>query len=230
MTPRRPLRDPARRPERRHRRRLPRPATLVLALSGLLAGLGLAAVFAQPADELSPGAYLPGLHNGPAQQPSATPPATVPPLPTSTPEIATPTADPTDIPTAAPPPTATPVAVPVVMLPGDLQPDDWFVDEAEILDPVVEGDLLRLRARFGGGCVEHDFWLPISSLIMESEPPQARTLLSHQAYGDPCDAIVTRELAFDLRPLARTMQAGGSQHGTVLLRLPGWDGELRYDY
>jgi hypothetical protein len=41
---------------------------------------------------------------------------------------------------------------------------------------------------------------------MESFPVQVRAFLSHDGKKDPCDAIVTRALSFDLRPLKRAYQ------------------------
>ena len=95
----------------------------------------------------------------------------------------------------------------------------------------VEGDRLRLRVSYGGGCAEHAFTLYSTRGIHQSYPPQADVYLSHDGGGDTCKALISEELRFDLSPLMHP-----SEPGALLLRLhPYKETEpirplLRYEY
>jgi hypothetical protein len=66
----------------------------------------------------------------------------------------------------------------------------------------LAGDALALSVQLGGGCVEHSFKLCYSEAFKESSPVQADLWLVDRATEpDPCDALLTRELAFDLSAL-----------------------------
>ncbi len=204
----------------------------------LVAGSG---VLAQDVETRS---YLPFALWGevPSQPTDATPTA----LPTSTPPSAsatvpspTATADPTSRPSTATPgisPTAGPLdddhAAPVVVVPRDIDAGEWSSDAVEILEARIDGNVLQLDVRYGGGCLEHDFWLAASSFFMESQPPQVAVMLSHDGHGDLCRALIFRTLRFDLSPLRRTFLEGGDPegHGTLLLRLRDHAELIRYDF
>ena len=76
--------------------------------------------------------------------------------------------------------------------------DSFRIDTAS-----VDGDLLRLDVSYEGGCenAEHSFALYTDNVFQRSNPPSARTWLSHDAGGDTCTETVQKELAFDLSPL-----------------------------
>ncbi len=213
-------------------------ATVTLLVLALLAPR-FDTAWAQPIGD--PPVYLPiGLDGvageaAPAQATASPPPTTpqptvssVPPPPSTQPPPGTPTEPP--VPGTPTPETAQPAPAPVVLLPGGIDIGAWFGDATTILDARIVGDDLLLSVRYGGGCVDHDFWLAASTLFMESQPPQVAMLLSHNAHNDLCRALITRDLAFDLRPLARSFAEGGADNGTLILRLPGWTGELRYTF
>lgn len=117
----------------------------------------------------------------------------------------------------------------IVVIPDGIDPADWPADPFAIREAAVEGPRLKLSVRFGGGCRPHDFGLVASSLFMESHPVQANLLLTHDAHGDMCRALLYRDLVFDLRPLRAAYEAAypGSP-GPVLLRLRGWNGLITY--
>lgn len=97
-------------------------------------------------------------------------------------------------------------ATPIVVAP-QTDPEKWPRDLLLGLESLrIEGDRLRFEVRYGGGCVPHDFKLVAWGGWMESFPVQVRAFLSHDGKNDPCDAIVTRALSFDLRPLKRAYQ------------------------
>ena len=86
---------------------------------------------------------------------------------------------------------------------GILEGNKWNVLKMDSyrMDSVrVDGDTLRLKISYSGGCREHTFrlWkLPPNTLV----PPPLELLLDHDAHGDMCEAWRTRWLAFSLRPL-----------------------------
>lgn len=106
-------------------------------------------------------------------------------------------------------------------------------DQASITSMKIDGDTLRLTVTHGGGCADHTYQLYTSGAVMKSYPPQMNIRLSHNANGDACEALITKDLAFDLSPLKK--QLGGSS-GTVVLHIyePGAqtprEPALRYNY
>jgi hypothetical protein len=111
------------------------------------------------------------------------------------------------------------------------------MDPANILRGEIQGDRLRLQVEFGGGCARHEFSLLPSGIFMESNPPQMNVQLAHDAKGDPCRAMVTQELVFDLSPVRQAYQtAYGPGPGVVILHVQAPGGgssaaqRLRYEF
>ena len=92
-------------------------------------------------------------------------------------------------------------------------------DPAEIIRAELDGDVLQLHVRFGGGCAEHDFSLIHTGEFMESHPVQTRLNLTHDAHGDNCRALLSRDLTFDLAPVKRAYQQSYSEHGALILHV-----------
>lgn len=88
-------------------------------------------------------------------------------------------------------------------------------DPANISAMAIEGDTLRLTVTHGGGCRDHTYQLYTPGAVMKSYPPQMTIHLAHNANGDMCKALLTRELAFDLSPLKKHLGGGN----TVVLHL-----------
>ncbi len=197
----------------------------------VLAAVLLAVAGVALADESGSTGFLPLAWNGPAQAtvPATAQPPTVPPRPTTTPRPTVPL-EPSPGPGATDTP-AVPPDAPIVVVPRAIEPSEWANDAATIQSVVLEGDRLTLTIRHGGGCFEHDEWLVASSWFMESYPPQVDVLLSHDAHGDLCRALITRDVAFDLGPLARKAVEGtANTAGVVLLRIRGWPDLVRYEF
>jgi len=87
----------------------------------------------------------------------------------------------------------------VVDMKGDL--DGWPADAVEIVAASLDSPVLRLTVRFGGGCQRHGLDLVAWSGWRESFPVQVGVALAHDAHGDGCRALLTRELTFDLTGL-----------------------------
>gem|GEM_PF-843384 len=99
---------------------------------------------------------------------------------------------------------------------GILQENQWSVlkmDSYRMDSVYVDGDTLRLKVSYSGGCRDHTFklWkLPPNALV----PPVVELLLDHDAQGDRCEAWLTRWLAFSIKPL----RINGKQEVTLMMR------------
>ncbi len=99
---------------------------------------------------------------------------------------------------------------------GILQDTRWNklkMDPFRMDSVLVDGDTLRLKVSYSGGCREHTFnlWkLPPNALV----PPTPELLLDHNANEDMCEAWLTRWLAFSLKPI----RVNGKNEVTFLMR------------
>jgi hypothetical protein len=66
---------------------------------------------------------------------------------------------------------------------------------------------------------------------MESDPVQANVVLSHEDNDDPCDALITEEMVFNLLPLKKTWQEQYNKiSGTIIMNVEGWEKQVTYDF
>ncbi len=79
--------------------------------------------------------------------------------------------------------------------------DMAFQDPFEFRQVELTGDLLTIEVSYSGGHKEHDFKLIGTGEFMESSPIQTSLILSHNSNGDLAEALLTKELVFDLKPL-----------------------------
>lgn len=101
-------------------------------------------------------------------------------------------------------------------------------DPYVLVDVTVEADQLLVTASSSGGCLVHDWTLcwP-DGAFMESWPVQARLDILHDDLDDPCDAIVTADMAFDLSPLKlQWWEQYGVGEGVIVVLL----GDFRVEY
>ena len=63
------------------------------------------------------------------------------------------------------------------------------------------GNCAWLNISFSGGCKEHDFELRSNGAIIKTNPLTAELGLWHNANDDFCEAWITKDIFFDLRPL-----------------------------
>ena len=116
-------------------------------------------------------------------------------------------------------PTILPDEGELALVPLDQAATTRRLDPAEVLAARIDGDRLHLQVRFGGGCRDHHFSLLHGGVFMESEPVQTRLQLAHDAHEDPCRALLSRELTFDLTPLRRSYEAAYARTGTIVIHL-----------
>jgi hypothetical protein len=118
-------------------------------------------------------------------------------------------------------------AVSRVVLPEGSDAADWRQDPYSIEVAAIEDDTFRLRVSYTGGCEQHSFQLVASESFSRTGSIEVGLLLSHNAKGDPCKALITQELRFDLSPLKRECQrTARTRKGPILLHLQNLD--LRY--
>jgi len=101
----------------------------------------------------------------------------------------------------------------------DLESDPETIQKIDL-----SGDLLTITVEYSGGCDDHVFSLHAGACVLESWPPQSDIYLVHDDPGDPCDAIVTEELVFDLVPLKKTYREdlqGRSRTLVLNIYVPG---------
>jgi hypothetical protein len=106
-----------------------------------------------------------------------------------------------------------------IIMVDDLSSAGLATDNAQIKSAVISSDVLMVIAQYGGGCKQHDFKLFGSNRFLESFPPQADIVLSHNANGDLCKALITDTLRFSLIRLREVYQSSYDSKGTLLLRL-----------
>jgi hypothetical protein len=96
----------------------------------------------------------------------------------------------------------------------------------KIIDAYVLGDTLAIQISYTGGCRSHEFQLIDTGIATRSIPPQHLLSLVHVLSDDPCEALLTRILFFDLLPLKNKYDDLGS----VALRIEGLDGMPLYSW
>jgi len=90
-----------------------------------------------------------------------------------------------------------------IMYGDSMLPSDPF----NILSGEIIDDCLKIKVSYGGGCEKHDFSLYYEHLPQLSAY-SGSLLLSHDANGDLCEALINEFLYFDLtgvQDTARTM-------------------------
>jgi hypothetical protein len=91
---------------------------------------------------------------------------------------------------------------------------------------VIIDNTLELEVSYSGGCEEQVFDLVGNEMIMKSFPPQRSVVLVRDSKGDDCREWITKTIIFDITELHHSKKVDAE----ILLRLEGFDGELRYIY
>lgn len=72
-------------------------------------------------------------------------------------------------------------------------------DPVILIDAKIEGDCLALTLQYGGGCTEHQIDLALILPECGTPPlPPPTFEIRHDAKGDVCKALVTKEYSFDI--------------------------------
>jgi hypothetical protein len=95
-----------------------------------------------------------------------------------------------------------------------------LVDNYQINDAFLLESCLYVQLSHSGGCVEHAYALKWNGALAESMPPQAYLHIEHQDGGDMCEALITKDLFFDLNPLLDT------PYSQIVIHINGWGESL----
>jgi hypothetical protein len=95
-------------------------------------------------------------------------------------------------------------------------------DPIEVVDASISGDYLKVRVQYSGGCIEHWFKLYMQPTFLESYPVRANLYLSHMDNGDACDAVITRDLVFDVMKIAELYEEQYGGYDDIILNIYGY--------
>jgi hypothetical protein len=96
----------------------------------------------------------------------------------------------------------------------------------KITGATIEDNTLVVSVSYSGGCQDHHFDLVGDEAISKSLPPQRSIRLVHSGERDRCKALILKTLEFDIKDLAYQQESGSE----IVLRLEGWDTDLKYVY
>ena len=88
----------------------------------------------------------------------------------------------------------------VMFTQGD--PSAMCRDELTILGGAIDGTVLEVYVRYGGGCGDHEFILLGRPNFKESFPVQIDLFVHHTNIDDYCEALVGDTLCFDVRRIS----------------------------
>jgi hypothetical protein len=99
--------------------------------------------------------------------------------------------------------------------------NEFKTDAVNIDTAYISGDSVSFTVNYGGGCREHIFSLAAVSYFSESNPVQAKVLLSHDSNNDACKALITKQgIKFNLLPLKKELKKYyHSESGTIILNV-----------
>lgn len=89
----------------------------------------------------------------------------------------------------------------------------------------VVNNCLHLIVSYSGGCANHNFEMRWNGALMESMPPQAQLILYHNGNQDPCDAVLSEHLFYDLNELDPT-----HSYETIIVHLQNYANPLSFHH
>ncbi len=108
-----------------------------------------------------------------------------------------------------------------IILDSDFYQNGPDEEELIIQEASIEGDCMKLKASYGGGCGDVVFKLVTIGIQLKIPNHPVRLSLDDD---DNCEALIWRDLEYDLTPL----QPLGT--GQVTINLAGWPDVLEYNY
>lgn len=104
--------------------------------------------------------------------------------------------------------------------------DPLFVESV-----ALEGDLLTVGVRYGGGCEMHILDGCWDGAFAESDPVQVWAFVSHESNDDPCEAEPSESVSIDLSPMRVAYQEGyQTTSGEIEIHLDGWEDAILYAF
>ncbi len=90
----------------------------------------------------------------------------------------------------------------------------------------VGGTELIADVQTGGGCAEHSFAVCWDGAIVDSSPPTINLSLNHDAHGDTCQAVLSRDLRVELAPTFDTIARPFRINFIGAIRVAGTSGSV----
>ncbi len=91
----------------------------------------------------------------------------------------------------------------------DQKIDELPSDEITVKHVSIENGCIRIEVGYSGGCKEHEIELVKMPLFCGTPPiPDPMFYLTHDANGDLCEAFITEEFQYDLKPLKNQYPEG----------------------
>ncbi len=109
----------------------------------------------------------------------------------------------------------------VLQVARTFKPGRLPADPARITNARIEGHRLLMTVTHAGGCREHAFGVVTGPDFGDSNPPYALFRLAHEANGDACEALISRTISVDLRPIEAVMRRLGARAVRFNLAEPG---------
>lgn len=83
--------------------------------------------------------------------------------------------------------------------------DSLKTDPINVMSAKVDGDCFKLSLQYGGGCKEHQIDLAFIQPECGTPPlPPPTFEIRHNANGDGCKALITKEYSFDISGIRET--------------------------
>jgi hypothetical protein len=83
--------------------------------------------------------------------------------------------------------------------------DSLKTDPINLMSAKVDGDCFKLSLQYGGGCKEHQIDLAFILPECGTPPlPPPTFEIRHNANGDACKALITKEYSFDISGIRET--------------------------
>jgi inhibitor of cysteine peptidase len=103
--------------------------------------------------------------------------------------------------------------------------------EYKIRSSKIEGDMLELCIEYGGGCEDHIFSLYAESIFSESFPVQGYAKISHNDFGDSCEALIVECFEYDLEPIRNLyLDSYQQSEGTILINIEGIENPINFTF
>ena len=103
-------------------------------------------------------------------------------------------------------------------------------DSFDIDDLELKGDLLKLSVSYGGGCETHRFDVWTDNVLRQGQPPVVKLFISHDSYGDSCEAWIQRLLWVDLLSIKTAFLKAhpGRRSGLVVIEFENTKASIQY--
>jgi hypothetical protein len=96
------------------------------------------------------------------------------------------------------------------------------VDDLTVLEGAVTDDTLTLMVYHGGGCGDHAYKLFWRGEFMESYPVQVNLYVQHINHNDFCEALITRNVQFDVRVIAEAYEDLFGGYDDIIMNVYGY--------